>query len=86
MLTSIIIPEGVQTIGNYAFANNKLTIIIIPSSVKYIGDYAFSNNPLLENIILKCNYFIPGGNNIFDTDKIISFINVFISDNITTNW
>ncbi len=42
-LTSIILPSGLETIGNYAFRNcSNLPEILIPESVKTIGNYAFS--------------------------------------------
>ena len=43
-LTSIEIPEGVTSIGEWAFAScSSLTSIVIPRSVTSIGDYAFSS-------------------------------------------
>lgn len=39
--TSIIIPDTVKSIGDYAFANNNL-FVNIPISVESIGNYAFS--------------------------------------------
>lgn len=42
-LTSVIIPDGVTTIGYAAFGNiSTLKTIVIPASVTSIGDYAFS--------------------------------------------
>ena len=40
---SLVIPEGVEYIGEYAFANQNFKFISIPASVKYIGSYAFSS-------------------------------------------
>jgi len=40
------IPNTVELIGNYAFAENSLTSIEIPTSVKGIGDYAFGGSNL----------------------------------------
>ena len=41
-ITEFIIPDGVTTIGNYAFRNcTGLTSITIPNSVTSIGNYAF---------------------------------------------
>ena len=53
---NIIIPDNfdgvdVETIGSYAFEDNKLTEVIIPNSVKSIGSYAFEDNKLTEVII-----------------------------------
>ena len=42
--TSIILPEGLKTIGNYAFAQCfSLTEIVIPDTVISIGQYAFQS-------------------------------------------
>ena len=40
------IPNTVEIIGNYAFAENGLTSIEIPNSVKEIGEYAFGGSNL----------------------------------------
>jgi hypothetical protein len=52
-LTSIIIPDSVTRIGNYAFSGcDDLTSIIIPDSVTRIGNYAFSGCDDLTSIII----------------------------------
>ncbi len=45
-LTSVVIPETIHEIGDYAFTYNALTDVTIPSSVRTIGNYAFSSNNL----------------------------------------
>jgi CRISPR/Cas system CMR-associated protein Cmr5 small subunit len=45
-LTSVTIPNGVTSIGEKAFANNKLTSVTIPNSVTSIGKFAFEKNNL----------------------------------------
>ena len=50
-ITSVIIPDTVISIGNYAFYGNKLTSVIIPNSVTSIGNSAFENNQLTNIII-----------------------------------
>lgn len=47
-LKSIIIPEGVQSIGSYSFKNSGLMEVVIPSSVKSISTEAFSAAKLAE--------------------------------------
>ena len=54
-LTDVIIPGNVRTIGNNAFANNRLTSIIfcerISISIVSIGEGAFKNNQITNVII-----------------------------------
>ena len=45
-LTSVIIPNSITIIEEYAFYVNQLTSVIIPNSVTTIGVFAFSNNQL----------------------------------------
>ena len=45
-ITSIIIPNNVETIGEFTFYKNQLTSATIGSSVQSIGNYAFSGNKL----------------------------------------
>ena len=38
---NLLIPDGVTTIGNYAFGETSITSLIFGNNVKIIGDYAF---------------------------------------------
>ena len=52
-LTTVVIPDGVTTIGEYAFSNcNVLKSVTIPESVTSIGERAFSNCSSLEAVSL----------------------------------
>lgn len=46
----LVIPEGVTSIGNYAFQNTDITSVVIPSTVKSIGTYAFSGCESLTTV------------------------------------
>lgn len=51
----IVVPEGVKTIGRYAFSANILSYlkeIVLPESLEYIGYCAFYNNNRLETITI----------------------------------
>ena len=54
-LTSVTIPEGVTSIGNYAFYycnNASLTNITIPSTVTTVGSYAFKSCSKLTSMVI----------------------------------
>ena len=45
-LRSVVIPDGVTTIGSCAFQSNSLTRIVLPQSLVTIGNEAFDNNKI----------------------------------------
>lgn len=50
-LDDIVIPKGVESIGNFAFFNClELTRVIIPDSVMSIGNHVFANCYRLRNV------------------------------------
>ena len=51
-ITSVILPEGLEYIGDRAFEGNHLKTVTIPSSVREIGYYAFAHNQL-QSVIFK---------------------------------
>ncbi|MBQ0130222.1 MAG: leucine-rich repeat domain-containing protein, partial [bacterium] len=46
-----IIPDGIISIGNYAFANHRMTSINIPNTIQTIGNESFNCCYLLDTII-----------------------------------
>ena len=62
-ITSVVIPNTVTSIGDYAFKNNKLTEVTIPSSVTSIGDWAFAGN---QEITIINNSSIENSSDIWD--------------------
>ena len=53
------LPDGVESIGDWGFANNRIRYVSFPKTLKSIGSYAFYGN-LLEEIELKSNASISG--------------------------
>lgn len=62
-LISVILPDSVRYIGEYAFSScSNLVSVIIPDSVTTIGDVAFSDCCNLENVTLgNVTYYIGIG-------------------------
>ncbi len=53
VLTTVILPEGLLTVGTHAFLRCKsLKQVTIPDSVTHIGNYAFSTCEALESVVL----------------------------------
>jgi len=56
---SLVIPEGVTAIGDYAFCGNTaLESIIIPSSVNSVGLYSFYGCTSLESVIFNADIYL----------------------------
>lgn len=51
VLRSIVLPEGITTIGSNAFNTSSLEAITLPESLEEIGQYAFSKTNLIEIVI-----------------------------------
>ena len=52
-IKSLVIENGVTSIGNYAFHWCNLMSVILPNSIENIGDSAFKNCCELESIVLQ---------------------------------
>ena len=69
-LRSVVLPEGIVSIGNYSMCNNNsLSEIVLPSTVRTLGEGCFSSNPLIGAIDLPSNivYIGPGAFNACST-------------------
>lgn len=81
-LTSVVIPEGIETIGNDSFFRcSSLKSITIPSSVTTIGSQAFACCKNIESLILE-EGLISIGDNAFRECKSIK--SVIIPNSVTT--
>lgn len=52
---SVKIPDSVTSLGQYAFASNKLKSITIGNGLTYICGEAFSKNPVLQTVVIGKN-------------------------------
>jgi hypothetical protein len=69
-IKNLTIPEGVTSIGNYAFANcYRLLSITIPDGVTSIGGQAFAWCPNLQNIYCHAEQVPETGNNVFGSSN-----------------
>jgi hypothetical protein len=58
-LTEIILPNGVEEIGDSSFQNTQLESITIPDSVTSIGINVFSNSDSLIEVVFKGVTYAP---------------------------
>ena len=49
-LKHVDLPEGLEVIEDYAFANCQIESLKLPKSLIRVGKYAFENTPLNEEI------------------------------------
>lgn len=71
-IKSVVIPNSITTIGEYAFCRTGLTSVSIPNSVNSIGDYAFCNTNLTSVTIP--NSITAIGKYAFANTNLISII------------
>ena len=82
LVTELSIPEGVTSIGNYAFYNcNRLTNIVLPDSVTSIGDSAFCGCTGLTSVTIPASMTSIGSNAFSHCSGLTS---VTIPDSVTS--
>lgn len=79
-LASIIIPDSVTSIGEYAFYQTSLNSITIPDSVTSIGSYAFNACTNLASIDLGSGVVTIGGSAL---QACASLTSIFIPASVT---
>ncbi len=50
-ITSLELPEGLTTIGSYAFPRSQLTELVLPSTLTTISDHAFATSTTLKRVV-----------------------------------
>ena len=82
LVTDIVIPDGVTSIGNYSFYNcTSFTSITIPDSVTFIGRYVFYNCDGLTNITIPNGVTYIGKYAFYGCDGLTS---ITIPDGVTS--
>ena len=82
LVTKLTIPDGVTTIGNYAFSGYKsLTSVVIPDSVTTIGYCAFYECESLTSVTIGESVTTIGDYAFFNCNSLTS---VTIGDSVTT--
>lgn len=80
-----VVPEGVTTIADYAFADNEDVVVIsLPESVAKIGNYAFINCKNIKNISFSSN-INDIGFGVFSLCNSLESIDVDISNDTYTS-
>ena len=79
-IQSVVIEEGVTSIGNDAFLYGEFASVTIPSSVTHIGNGAFSFNPNLTTVLLS-NGLLSIGDSAFHG---VGFTRVILPDTLVS--
>ena len=78
-LQEVELPEGVTSIGNYAFETNPhLTKLTIPSTVTEIGKGILNSCPSMETLVVKCPTIPDGAFSESYYDQDHPFKNLFL--------
>ena len=86
LITNLVIPDGVISIGKGAFSGcSGLTSITIPSSVTYIGESAFSGYSGLTSVIWNAENCTSAGSSNYPIFQFcFNLTKVTIGDNVKT--
>ena len=79
-LTNIVLPEGLEAVGDNAFEITGINSIILPNSITNIGEYAFFSTPLV-------NVSLPQGINEvkkYTFANCMQLTNILIGTNVTS--
>ena len=72
-LTSLVITDGVTTIGSYAFCGcRNVETLYISNAIESIGSYAFADCNRVLEIKMGSNYAIIASENIFSSNTYIN--------------
>ena len=82
LVTDLVIPDSVTSIGNYAFSGcRSLASIVIPDSVTSIGDDAFKYCSSLTSVVIPDSVTSIGSYAFYSCDSLTSIV---IPDSVTS--
>ncbi|MDE6099358.1 MAG: leucine-rich repeat protein [Muribaculaceae bacterium] len=74
-MTSLVIPEGITSIGSFSIYNTGITELVIPSTIVSMGNHAINSNEFLKSVTIKAALTeIP--DHCFYSCKVLSEINI----------
>ena len=73
-IKKIVIPDGITSIGDFAFSICSFTSVIIPDSAMYIGSYAFAGCSNLINAIAPNNVWYIGHDAFYKCSNLKSLV------------
>lgn len=73
-IRELILPSGLQRIGNKVFSGATFSILTIPNTVKEIGDYAFSSCKNLKNLVIPDSVTEIGDYAFYDSNGYYRYI------------
>ncbi len=81
-LTTFTFPEGLDSIGAYAFSATKLSNIVLPSTIKSLGKGVFSNCTSLSRVTINPATEMAIPESAFEFDKTVNYI--YLGPNVTS--
>lgn len=69
--TTVVLPDGLESIGGHAFENCGVTELTLPSALIEIGVYAFANCDALEAVTISSEVNYLGDYAFFDCDNML---------------
>ena len=79
-ITSVVVEEGVTSVGEYAFSDmENLTSVILADSVTSIGNGAFADCPALECVVMNISAYNPSAFSMNTTCDIHCYMDIWYS-------
>jgi len=87
-ITSVQLPDSIESIGDYAFHTNSLFSLDLTgcSALTYIGNYAFTTNSLPDIDLAGCTSLIYIGQYAFNNNSLSGFVLPVVTEWTDLGW